>query len=277
MYRLHLLSIFSPETEHRLCALAARQGFRPHASQPGLWLTEDEPDREALLAALLPVVRREGIVAALDRPGEWPRAVVFDLDSTLIRCEFIDELAAERGIAGQVRRLTAEAMDGKADFRTSYARRLKLLEGTPLAVVREVIGRLPLAPGARALMDELKRRRIPSAIITGGYRRAGEAVRSRLGIDALYATELEERGGMLTGGFASELLDEQGKRAALEDFARRCGLPLQETAVVGDGANDLKMLARAGTSVLYDACPPAPARPQPLDTLLPLFGNPAKR
>jgi len=180
-------------------------------------------------------------------------------------------------VAEQVRRLTAEAMDGKADFRTSYARRLKLLEGTPLAVVCKVIERLPLAPGARELVDELKRRRIPTAIITGGYRRAGEAVRSRLGIDALYATELEERGEALTGELASELLDEQGKRTALEAFARRCGLAPQEIAVVGDGANDLKMLARAGTSVLYDACPPTPARPQPLDSLFPLFATPAER
>lgn len=261
-----------PAAEEWLRPIAARHAGGLERIEPGFWRLKEVPcDREALLRDLLEPVRSRGAVPALFEEGFSPQAAAFDLDSTLIPCEFVDRLAERRGLGARMRQLTAEAMEGRTDFRASYTQRLAMLEGMPLAEVDEEINALPLTPGAEELFRTLNRRNIPTAILTGGYRRAGEAVRRRLGIGLLRATDLEERGGRLTGRILPPLLDERGKAQALEAFCRENGKSPRQALAVGDGANDLAMLAEAGCAVLYNACPAPPAAGAPLDLLLSLF------
>lgn len=278
MSRMHLLHTSAcPDLRETLLRQAARQGvgLRPLVSDAGAasWETDaDLPDREELLRALLGPVRRTGAIFVMTGRSGPLRAVLFDLDATLIACEFIDELAERMGAAHRTCRLTADAMEGRIDFAESYRRRIALLRGTPLSAVDAVIAGIPLAEGAAETVAALRRSGCRTAIVTGGYDRPARAVRERLGIDAVYAAPLEERDGCLTGRIAGPLPDSEGKVAALRDFCGRNGCALSEAGAVGDGANDLKMLAAAGTAVLYHALPEAPAAALPLDRILPLIG-----
>lgn len=271
MFRLRLLAPgFDAEELLRPIRALHDPGVRHPA--PELWLLpSDRTDRKELLRSLLPVARRTGCMPALLKPGFRPRGFVFDLDSTLIACETIDRLAERYGIGESMRRLTARAMEGREDFRQSYARRLEMLKGMPLRTVEEEIGRLPLAPGAERLVRHLRERGAVTAIVTGGDRRAAEFIGRRLGIDDLHATELEVREGRLTGRTCTPLQDERDKAELLKSFCKRHGFSPDEVVAVGDGANDLAMLAEAGCAVLYNACPAPPAAGAPLDLLLSLF------
>ncbi len=267
-----LLRLLTPpaDGEERLRPIVTRHAGGMESMEPGCWrLKRTSFDREALLHDLLEPVRESGLVPALFDSGFIPQVAAFDLDSTLIPCEFVDRLAERRGVGDRTRKLTAEAMEGRMDFRTSYTQRLALLKGMTLAAVDQVIDGLPLTPGAEKLFHTLKEHKVTTALLTGGYRRAGEAVRRRLGLDALYATDLEERDGCLTGRALPPLLDERGKAEALEAFCRLNGTSPRGALAVGDGANDLKMLSAAGCAVLYRAASETAA--QPLDCLLPLF------
>jgi phosphoserine phosphatase len=213
-------------------------------------------ERETVLRDHLQGVREGGGVFALGRVERPARVVAFDLDSTLVACEFVDELAAMRGKAHLTRGLTEKAMAGRMDFRTSYLARLDVLKGIPVADVERLIERTPLSPGAGETVGALKRAGVKTAIITGASVRLGRAIRARLGVDALYATELEERHGRLTGRVAGRLLDEDAKAAALRDFCAKNNTAPKAAVAVGDGANDLRMLAAAGLGVLYNADTP---------------------
>lgn len=213
------------------------------------------PPTEALLRQYLPTVRNGGEIIAVGSLSAPPRVAVFDLDATLIPCEFIDELAARRGAVHLTREQTRLAMSGETDFRSSFTRRLAVLRGTPVIETEHLIAAIPLAPGAVETVSALRAAGCRTAIITGGYARLGRAIQRRLGVDALYATELEESGGLLTGGVNGRLLDEEGKADALRDFCRKCGKTPRDAVAVGDGANDLKMLSAAGLAVLYTSMP----------------------
>ena len=224
------------------------------------WSLHGAVDRYELLRALLPWARNEGAIVHLSCTERPARAFLFDLDATLTACEFLDTLADELGIGAQTRELTRTAMNGTLDFATSYRTRLQLLAGTPLDRIEALIARLPLAQGAEALCEALHRRALPTAIVTGGYARVGRAVQQRLGIGTLYATELEERDGRLTGRILGPLLDDAAKVDALDDFCARNGCEREDCAAVGDGANDLRMLAAAGHAVLYSALSDHPSK-----------------
>ncbi|MDR2894440.1 MAG: phosphoserine phosphatase SerB [Alistipes sp.] len=217
---------------------------------------QDNPSgREEILRRGLPVARRgEAIVVAGEVAGP-PGLVVFDLDGTLSACEFVDAIAVRRGLGHLTRELTARAMNGEMDFSDSYTRRLEILAGTPLELVESVIRELTLAPGAAETITALKSAGVPTAIITGGYARPARAIKERLGVDFLCATELEEQGGCMTGRLAGPLLDEWGKAAALGELCAHLGIEPARAVAVGDGANDLKMLATAGLAVLYTSLP----------------------
>ncbi len=229
----------------------------------------DPARREAILRAALPEVRENGAIALLGELPVPPRIAVFDLDGTLIPCEFIDRVAQQQGVAHLTRRLTARAMSGEMDFRRSYLRRLEILRGIPVAELNRSIENIPLTAGAETTLTKLHASGIPTAIVTGGYARLGRAVQKRLGVDMLYATELEERDGVLTGLLAGPLLDEEGKVAALRDFCALHGFTPRDAVAVGDGANDLRMLSEAGLAILYTSIPQkAGAEAQPLDAIL---------
>jgi phosphoserine phosphatase len=221
----------------------------------------DPARREELLREALPCVREGGEVVIVGSDGAPPpRVAVFDLDATLIPCEFVDLVARRRGVDHLTRELTALAMSGGIDFRTSFLRRMEILAGTPVSLVDELIRAVPVAPGAAEAIAALRRAGIHTAIVTGGSARLGRAVQRRLGIDALWATELEERDGVLTGRVSGRLLDEEGKVRALREFCAAVsgpdgGITPRDALAVGDGANDLKMLAHAGRAILYTSAP----------------------
>lgn len=183
------------------------------------------------------------------------RLVAFDMDSTLIQAEVIDELAAAYGVGEQVSAITAAAMRGELDFRESLRRRLSLLKGMPVNKLEEVAGRIPLTEGAERLIRNLKRFGYKIAIISGGFTFFGRRLQESLGIDYLYANELEIADGKLTGGVTGGIVDAARKAEVLREIAARENISLQQVIAVGDGANDLPMLGLAGLGIAFHAKP----------------------
>jgi phosphoserine phosphatase len=183
------------------------------------------------------------------------RLVAFDMDSTLIRTEVIDELARLRGVGAEVSAITAAAMRGELDFQASFRRRVALLKGLPEAALEEVLARLPLMEGAERLTAMLRRLGYKTAILSGGFTFVGRELQRRLGIDYLHANELEICDGTVTGEVVSEIVDGARKAALLEQIAGSENLSLEQVIAVGDGANDLPMLRIAGLGIAFRAKP----------------------
>ncbi len=183
------------------------------------------------------------------------RLVVMDMDSTLIRIEVIDELARMHGVGEQVARITERAMQGEMDYDESLRQRVALLRGLEVKAVRELAARLPLTEGAETLMRVLKRLGYRTAIISGGFSVAAEALQARLGLDYAYSNVLEEEEGRLTGRTVGPIVNARRKAELLERIAREEGILLDQVIAVGDGANDLLMLERAGLGIAFRAKP----------------------
>ena len=183
------------------------------------------------------------------------RLAVFDMDSTLIQHEVIDELAIEAGKGVEVAAVTEKAMRGEIDFDTSLQYRLKTLAGLPESVLAKVADRLRLTPGAQTLVATLKARGVTTAILSGGFTYFAESVKGRLGLDFYHANRLEMAGGALTGVVAPPIVNAQRKRDLLQEITGDLGLTREQTLAVGDGANDLPMLEEAGLGVAYRAKP----------------------
>lgn len=183
------------------------------------------------------------------------RLAVFDMDSTLIEAEVIDELAKAAGVGEQVAAITERAMRGELDFRASFKERMALLKGLDVGVLDEIGASLRLTEGAENLFAELKRLGYKTAILSGGFTYFARQVQARLGIDYVFANELEVVDGKVTGVAVEPIVDAQRKAELLQQLASEEGLQLEQTIAVGDGANDLPMLSLAGLGVAFRAKP----------------------
>lgn len=183
------------------------------------------------------------------------RLVCFDMDSTLIQTEVIDELAELAGVGEQVKAITEAAMQGELDFKESFTQRMKLLEGLSESVLEEVANKLPITKGARRLIETLKTYGFKTAILSGGFTYFGNYLKKELGIDYVYANQLEIKDGVLTGNYLGEIIDGNKKAQLLAELAQKEGIDISQTIAIGDGANDLPMLNLAGLGIAFHAKP----------------------
>ncbi|MDT9546509.1 MAG: phosphoserine phosphatase SerB [Chlorobium sp.] len=183
------------------------------------------------------------------------RLVVFDMDSTVITSEVIDELALEAGVGPKVAAITERAMRGELDFSESLRERVSLLEGLPESVLEKVADRLQLTEGAEPLFSKLHNLGFKTAILSGGFTYFGRYLQKKLNVDYVYANELEIENGKLTGKVLGQVVDGKRKAELLEHIATKENIRLEQTIAVGDGANDLPMLAKAGLGIAFRAKP----------------------
>ncbi|MFP5369200.1 MAG: phosphoserine phosphatase SerB [Actinomycetes bacterium] len=221
-------------------------------------LTVSGGEATALRTALASVASATGADIAVEQAGlarRSKRLIVLDVDSTLVRGEVIDELAARAGQAAEVSRITAAAMNGELDFAESLRARVAVLAGLPVEVLDEVRETLVLTPGARTLIRTLQRLGFRCGVVSGGFTQITGPLAETLGLDFAAANTLEVVDGRLTGGLVGEIVDRPGKARALARFAAEYGIPMDQTVAVGDGANDLDMLNAAGLGIAFNAKP----------------------
>ncbi|OBH01461.1 phosphoserine phosphatase SerB [Mycobacterium sp. E136] len=227
----------------------------------GLELRVSVPSRavfEELQQALARVAVAEEIDVAIEDYSLTRRAkrlIVFDVDSTLIQGEVIEMLAAKVGAEAAVAEVTEAAMRGELDFAESLHRRVATLAGLPASVLDDVAEQIELTPGARTTLRTLRRLGYHCGIVSGGFRQVIEPLAHELMMDFVAANELEIVDGKLTGRVIGPVIDRPGKAKALRDFAQQAGVPMEQTVAVGDGANDIDMLAAAGLGVAFNAKP----------------------
>ena len=266
--RLHVTLLGSPLTPAAITAIAGRIaasganidriGRLARRPVTCIELEISGGDPALLREDLARVAVSQGIDVAVQRGGLHRRAlrlIVMDVDSTLIRDEVIDLLAARAGCADEVAKVTAAAMRGDLDFAASLRERVELLAGLAAGVLDEVRGELRLTAGARTLIGTLGGLGYKFGIVSGGFSQVIAPLAAELGIGYVAANELEITGGKLTGRLSGPVIDRAAKADALRRFAADAGVPLSQTVAVGDGANDLDMIAAAGLGIAFNAKP----------------------
>lgn len=223
-------------------------------------------DKESLHAALLKMsgeMEVDGSFQIDDMYRRMRRLICFDMDSTLIQTEVIDELARKHGVYDQVAAVTERAMRGEIDFKESFAERCHLLKGLDVSVMQDIAENLPFTEGVDRLMYVLKKYGYKIAILSGGFTFFGEYIQKKYSIDYVYANELEiDETGHLTGNYVGEIVDGKRKAELLKLIAQVEKVDLQQTIAVGDGANDLPMLSEAGLGIAFHAKPRVVANAQ---------------
>ncbi len=241
------MSVKHPERNVRACVEFSVRGF----------LSAD--DRISLQRNLMTMSEESGMDFSFQRDDMYRRMrrlICFDMDSTLIQAECIDELARRHGVYDQVAAITERAMRGEIDFKESFTERVALLKGLDISVMQDIAEHLPITEGTDRLMSVLKTCGYKIAILSGGFTFFGEYLQRRYGIDYVYANELEVgEDGRLTGRYVGEIVDGRRKADLLKLIAMTEHVNLAQTIAVGDGANDLPMLLEAGLGIAFHAKP----------------------
>lgn len=224
------------------------------------FIVRGEPDNlTQMRAEFLAAAQALGVDIAFQKDNAYRRhrrLVVFDMDSTLIESEVIDELAKAAGVGDQVAEVTERAMQGALDFKSSFRQRVALLKGLDQSVLAQIGESLPLTEGAEGLIKTLKALGYKTAIISGGFTYFGRILQQQLGIDYMFANELLlDAQGKVTGEVLEPIVDGERKAVLLQEIAQQEGLNLEQVIAVGDGANDLPMLGLAGLGIAFRAKP----------------------
>ncbi len=215
-------------------------------------------DQQSLAKSLLALSREFSVDVALQEENVFrksKRLLVMDMDSTLVAGEGIDALAAEAKVGPRVAEITARAMNGEISFPDALRERVRLLAGLPVAAMESVRWRIGYTPGAQDLIRAVKRLGFKTAVLSGGFDYFTDRVKEELGLDYAYSNRLEVADGRLTGRLAGEIIDGKRKAELLEEIAAKEGILLDQVVAVGDGANDLPMLSRAGLGIAFNAKP----------------------
>ena len=239
------MSIMHPERNMRACIEFSLRGT--------------PENRAAMQEELMRISSEMGIDFSFQKDDMYRRMrrlICFDMDSTLIQTECIDELADRAGVGAEVRAITESAMRGEIDFKESFTRRVALLKGLDSSVLEDIATKMPITEGVDRLMFVLKSCGYKIAILSGGFTYFGEYLQRKYGIDYVYANELEiDEDGKLTGRYKGEIVDGPRKAELLKLIAQVEKVNLAQTIAVGDGANDLPMLSEAGLGIAFHAKP----------------------
>lgn len=215
-------------------------------------------DTELLKADFMSLASRQGIDIAFQEESMYRRMrrlICFDMDSTLIQTEVIDELAERAGVGDRVKSITESAMRGEIDFSESFKQRVSLLKGLEESVLKEIAENLPITEGMARLVRILKKSGYKMAILSGGFTYFGNYLKEKYGFDYVYANELEIIDGKLTGNYIGDIVDGKRKAELLRLLSQVEKVDIRQTVAVGDGANDLPMLATAGLGIAFHAKP----------------------
>jgi phosphoserine phosphatase len=183
------------------------------------------------------------------------RLIVLDADMTFLQCEVIDELGRLAGVGGEMAKITHQAMNGEMDFKSSLLKRVKLLKGLPQERLHKLSNSLPLTPGAETLVNTLKYLGYKIALVSGGFQFFIDKIKDDYCLDYGFANRLEIKNGRVSGELVGQIIDAEAKEKILISLAEKNGLSLRQVVAVGDGANDIKMLARAGLGIAFNAKP----------------------
>lgn len=214
--------------------------------------------REQMQARFMSIAAEEDFDISLQEDNVFRRCrrlVCFDMDSTLIGTECIDQLAERAGVGAEVSAITEQAMRGEIDFCESFRRRVALLKGLDESVMREIAESLPITEGVERMMKVLKRTGFKTAILSGGFTYFGNYLKQKFGFDYVYANNLEVANGKLTGRYTGDIVDGRRKAEMLKIIAQFENIDIEQTIAVGDGANDLPMLTTAGLGIAFHAKP----------------------
>lgn len=215
-------------------------------------------DISQMRADFMKISRNLGVDIAFQEDNVYRRSrrlVCFDMDSTLIQAEVIVELAKAAGVGEKVHEITESAMRGEIDFKESFKKRIATLKGLKEEVLQDIAAKLPVTEGAERLISTLRHHGYKTAILSGGFTYFGNYLKEKLGMDYVFANELEIKEGELTGNYIGEIVDGKRKAELLEQIALKEGIVLDQVIAVGDGANDLPMIGKAGLGIAFHAKP----------------------